>query len=482
MAADYVSFDEACELLNKSPDEMKVLVAEGKLRELRDAGKVFFRREEVKQVAAKEGSSIVELAPADQTPPPDAEEEQTESFASALSSLADESSGMGVLDQSPMAEPEELSFNESGASDASPPEASASESPPSESPVAEATDVGSAPAAPAPSASSEDSSPPIDLGAEDFPMDLPAAGKEEADEGSPQPAELTSEIDLLPASEGEAQSDEGGVSPFGGISPDLGLSPLEETAEAQQKKAAEEAQPADLDAEIPDFGLSGSSIISLEPSLDEVSEPAKAPEESKAKGISVFDEDEVQINVDPMGETQISSSVDELEAVGSGSGLLDLTQESDDTSLGPALLDVISPSEAAEAGEAGEEEPAIIEATETVDDAEPVLADGEGSAPQAALEAAMPAVATTAAPTAPAAMRPAAVAAMTGAVPTNITVFVGILALAVLGLATAAAIQGTWPWFMDYIARGMIAYISFGVLAAASLAFGIWAILSGRGK
>ena len=47
-----------------------------------------------------------------------------------------------------------------------------------------------------------------------------------------------------------------------------------------------------------------------------------------------------------MAQTSIGSGIQDqinLEGVGSGSGLLDLTRESDDTSLGAELLDEISP-------------------------------------------------------------------------------------------------------------------------------------------
>lgn len=67
-----------------------------------------------------------------------------------------------------------------------------------------------------------------------------------------------------------------------------------------------------------------------------------------ATGISVFDSGEIRA-ADSMAQTQATSSVrvkDEdlaLESVGSGSGLLDLTRETDDTSLGAELLDEIYP-------------------------------------------------------------------------------------------------------------------------------------------
>jgi hypothetical protein len=60
-------------------------------------------------------------------------------------------------------------------------------------------------------------------------------------------------------------------------------------------------------------------------------------------GIDVFQNDEVD-RVDPAAQTAVSAS-DHLssESIGSGSGLLDLTRESDDTSLGAELLDEIAP-------------------------------------------------------------------------------------------------------------------------------------------
>jgi hypothetical protein len=63
-------------------------------------------------------------------------------------------------------------------------------------------------------------------------------------------------------------------------------------------------------------------------------------------GVDVFQADEVD-RADPMAQTAISSGPTEqmsLEGVGSGSGLLDLTRESDDTSLGAEILDDIAPS------------------------------------------------------------------------------------------------------------------------------------------
>lgn len=71
-----------------------------------------------------------------------------------------------------------------------------------------------------------------------------------------------------------------------------------------------------------------------------------AGESRAGTGVSVFEAGEVE-PADPMAQTQLTKSVDDedlaLESVGSGSGLLDLTRESDDTSLGAELLDEIYP-------------------------------------------------------------------------------------------------------------------------------------------
>lgn len=79
-------------------------------------------------------------------------------------------------------------------------------------------------------------------------------------------------------------------------------------------------------------------------SLSEVDIPQPVSKEDTvitAEGISIFDDEELEIEAaDPMAKTQIAPTLDEqlsIEGVGSGSGLLDLTRESDDTSLGEVL-------------------------------------------------------------------------------------------------------------------------------------------------
>ena len=112
----------------------------------------------------------------------------------------------------------------------------------------------------------------------------------------------------------------------------------------------------------PEDGIGGSSIgipladagpddtdaISLADSMADGADGAGEPVDPReTTGISVFDAGEVE-PADPMAQTQVTQPhIDDeelaLESVGSGSGLLDLTRESDDTSLGAELLDEIYP-------------------------------------------------------------------------------------------------------------------------------------------
>ena len=56
MAKPFYSMDEVCDLLGKSADDVKGMVRDGSLREFRDAGKVFFKAEDVDVLAGKSKS------------------------------------------------------------------------------------------------------------------------------------------------------------------------------------------------------------------------------------------------------------------------------------------------------------------------------------------------------------------------------------------------------------------------------------------
>jgi hypothetical protein len=97
-----------------------------------------------------------------------------------------------------------------------------------------------------------------------------------------------------------------------------------------------------------DLGLSGSVGGMPSPGRSSVNAAASGTglsgSQGSRPGVDVFQNDEVE-RVDPSAQTAIAPGVSELasEGVGSGSGLLDLTRESDDTSLGAELLDEIAP-------------------------------------------------------------------------------------------------------------------------------------------
>jgi hypothetical protein len=101
-----------------------------------------------------------------------------------------------------------------------------------------------------------------------------------------------------------------------------------------------------------DLGGSAAGADSL--NLEDTHTGKEDPKQST--GISVFDAGEVD-EADPMAATIVTdagiSDDDDLslDSVGSGSGLLDLTRESDDTSLGAELLDEIYPTGGSAAGE-----------------------------------------------------------------------------------------------------------------------------------
>lgn len=103
-------------------------------------------------------------------------------------------------------------------------------------------------------------------------------------------------------------------------------------------REVEEIELAPVDSVADRVSLSEADAAAEEP-------PGKEDTVITAEGISIFDDEDLEIEVaDPMAKTQIAPSLADqmsLEGVTSGSGLLDLTRESDDTSLGAEVLDHI---------------------------------------------------------------------------------------------------------------------------------------------
>ncbi len=115
-------------------------------------------------------------------------------------------------------------------------------------------------------------------------------------------------------------------------------------ADKGSKPGAAELGLSDSGISLPPKDSGASDVISLSDS----NAPAAAAKEDTVvtgQGVQVFEKGEVK-PAEAAAQTQIQSAIDDqlsLEGVGSGSGLLDLTRESDDTSLGAELLDEIYP-------------------------------------------------------------------------------------------------------------------------------------------
>ncbi len=208
---------------------------------------------------------------------------------------------------------------------------------------------------------------------------------------------------------------------------------------------------------------SDSDAISLD---DTTVEPAKEDDKDgtvvTSVGVSVFDDDEVEADADPLAQTVVSGGTGALgiDGVGSGSGLLDLTRESDDTSLGAELLDEIYPDDAP-GGEMGDATRAGLEAG--ISDSED---SGTGFMPTVAEETAAPAG------------QPVQIVSYAeyppDAVSTGLTgmMFVGVLTMCIAGLASAAAVKGVFPAILDTLAQNnwIVGAASAG---AAIIALGI---------
>jgi hypothetical protein len=230
--------------------------------------------------------------------------------------------------------------------------------------------------------------------------------------------------------------------------------PAEEVDSLASKQGTGEITLEPVDEEAPAEEGPGEDVISLE-EVEDIE--AKGGTRAGAKddtvitsvGISVFDDDELPTTADPMAKTQISKQADEpeipLESIGSsGSGLLDLTRESDDTSLGAELLDEIYPEEE----ETISEEP-IVAAEPEADAGMPLPSE-----PQAA---------------APVMMAPAAaIGDPAGPVFTGLAV-VSVLLLGLVGVVSAAVVQGVWPGFLDLLYHKSL-FVLIGAVVLALVA------------
>lgn len=217
-------------------------------------------------------------------------------------------------------------------------------------------------------------------------------------------------------------------------------------------------------------------------SLDEDDTQSDATSAGKSKedtvvssvGVSVFDEEDLDESADPLAKTVMSGTAGGtgLEDVGSGgSGLLDLTRESDDTSLGAELLDEIYP---------GGDEGATVEM---------------GDATRAGLDSAIPETeaATTEEAFAPDVAPTGVAASATVTVQTveyapdafghgaSGLVAVGLAVMCCAGFALAAMIRGVQPSILDIIFNNLWMF-GLGAVVVAGAATGVGIFLGKRSE
>ncbi len=219
-----------------------------------------------------------------------------------------------------------------------------------------------------------------------------------------------------------------------------------------------------------EFAPMGSDIIGLEESDTEgtasgTTAATKAKEDTvvPSVGVNVFDDDELDEHVDPLAQTAVTDVAGlGMEGVGSCSGILDLTRESDDTSLGKELLDEIYTEEGGEQEE------------EAVEMGEDTRAGLDEAVPQGATTEEEQEVGAGVGPQAPG--QPRAVVREVieygpDPVATGLTALM-IVAVAVMwfsALGAAALVRGITPALLEAIYAKLWIY-ALGALAAAAIA------------
>ncbi len=211
--------------------------------------------------------------------------------------------------------------------------------------------------------------------------------------------------------------------------------------------------------------LSGQSAVSPSASSKggSVAGPAGSASGAPAQGMKVFDTHEIK-PADANAQTQISQSLDEaispsgMDSVGSGSGLLDLTRESDNTSLGAELLEEIYPGDSSAGSKTG------------IGSSSGVFDQTVASGPEASIAAGEATIAAASVPT-------TATYAAVYEAPDPAAGFYGGAALAavlVMGLTLVAAMmamEGFTPRWMHTLGANAVLFIALLVVLSALLAF-----------
>jgi len=316
-------------------------------------------------------------------------------------------------------------------------------------------------------------------GSEESDLDLiPELEEPQAAETEPQAEEEAPEIEVEQPQTPESTAEE-----------DLLLAEglAEPAAEEPEQPIAEEAEGSTAAGSSEEISLAQESGV-----LAEGSDISDMDTALTGEGVNVLGETDTDYDVtdDSMAETagpaaeagtSAEASLEEIEddvnldSFGSGSGLLDLSLQADDTSLG-GILDEIYTAEGGE-GEAtpAEGEPAEAEAGEGPA-FEDIGAEAEHAAPEE--EAAVPETVAVM----PAAMVPAYAEALPDA-QSNILgmlLFLPLIALLYTSIVTVAAMKNVMPTILTSV-QGLIPYITGGGIVLALVVFGA-SFAAGREK
>ncbi len=336
MAGMFYSLKETAAKLGKSEDEVKQLAKDGRLREFRDGSNLLFKIDEVNALLAEgpeaepEADLNLDFEP-EEAAPAEPELEAAEPDLDFELPEPDESTEPAAAAP---AEPEleaaepDLDFELPEPDESAEPAAPTPAEPELDFELTESDEV----AEPAEPVKRDEVAEPVE---EDVPLELDEAEAPDL----PAQADATAALDLAP------DTDEEGTAEF--MADDLLRS-----EEAPGESVMELGDDEDISL-APETGLmGGSDITDMDTAL--TGEGVNVLGDSDAEDYGVTD-DSLAETVGPAG-TSTEASLEEIEedvnldSFGSGSGLLDLSLQADDTSLGGILDDIYT-------RDGGEEEP-----------------------------------------------------------------------------------------------------------------------------
>ncbi|UCD27313.1 MAG: hypothetical protein JSV03_09275 [Planctomycetota bacterium] len=232
---------------------------------------------------------------------------------------------------------------------------------------------------------------------------------------------------------------------------DTGEIALEDSSSEQGAGEVALEDSGSADAGLEDSGSgTGADILSLDEVDKDVAEGMKKDDTVITNiGISVFDDDDLEITADPMAKTLMTGADEHLglDGSGAGSGLLDLTRESDDTSLGAELLEGIDMGDTSEA------------LSQPVEEAEEAESEEEVQLAESAAEA------TVAAASLPMQVAGAPVLVSPAFTGLLIAATIALVLLGALGIATGMKV---WPNYLAVLANNFWFFIG-GTLVLGGL-------------